>query len=118
MHSNKPRFWVEIYFDAEDVTDESHIGLVKHGLWKIIVWELDKNTEAILDSCNIKAHRLRINEALIKGREIKKEIENNGFRCYISHRNPRCKFPMRTAEYELIGYAVRPHYSREEIFGT
>ena len=117
MHPDRRIFWVEIYFDAEDVVDESQIGLVKSGLWKVVVWELDKNKEAILDSCVIRANRLIINEALDKGKQIKTEIEKSGFKCYMSHGNPRCKFPIRTAEYELIAYEVRPYYTEEEIFG-
>ena len=101
------RYWVEIYFDAEDVDDPSQIGIIKQGLWKVVVWELDKNNEVLLDSGIIRISKLVLNKALIKAEKIKKEIKKGGSICYISGRNPRCRFPINTADYEFIGYGFR-----------
>ena len=101
------KYWVEIYFDAEDVGDPSQIGIIKQGLWKIVVWELDKNNDVLLDSGNIKMNKLVLSVALIKAEKIKDKIKKNGSICYISRRNPKCRFPIKSAAYEFIGYGFR-----------
>ena len=101
---DKKRYWIEIYFDAEDVQHPALIGKITTGLWTLVKWELDDNREAIIESSEVLAHKLGIKEAIAQATIEQKLIIKQGHNCHISRIGDKNQFPMRSREYEFIGY--------------
>lgn len=96
--------WIEIFFDVEDVSSPSQIGINLKDHWVVVVWKLDKNNEPIIDSSIKKASGLSLASAKMLSNEIKRIYRKKGWGCIVSNPNPDSRYPIKTIQYELLGY--------------
>lgn len=96
--------WIEIYFDAENVSEPLLIGTIKRGLWKVVIWDLDKNHEPIIDSGVVLLEKGSLNQCQEFAELIATDLRSHDQRVVVSGNNPGSRFPVMPAWYETMVY--------------
>lgn len=96
---------LEIFFDVE--AEPEKIGQIKSGLWCVVKWELDDNSEPIIESSKI------LKERLTKQRAIQYAQCHKDSNTIISGDNANCRFSIKPVWYELLPYTYTIVSNRE-----
>jgi len=103
----KKEKFLEIFFDAENVSPGYPIGSVTRGLWSMVCWDLNEDGEPIIDSGVIIIDKASLtycqNQAVIYADDLKE----HGYRVCVSGNSPDSKFPLRPVWYEMLTYHQR-----------